>query len=165
MRFPDHDPGRQQRWLALAVTLVLQAHVAFADSVSSPGFDAEAHAKVCRCGSHCRQASCCCGRLSAAVHDDGAAQPTATPHADSSRSAPCLEQAPCGESGFPPTSGPRWDDKAGSLGQYACAQRALGDRLPAHSHLLRTPSVASLTDSEASPNRPSGLTGLSFLMM
>ena len=115
MSFSHHDLGRRERWLALAVVLVFQGHVVFADSVSSPAFDAEAHARVCKCGPRCRQAACCCGRPSIAERVDRAAPPTATPHADSTRSAPCLEQAPCGDSGLPSTAGPRLQEKAGTL--------------------------------------------------
>jgi len=67
MSFYHHYFGREERWLLLAVALVFQGHVVFADSVSSPAFDAEAHAQVCKCGPDCRHASCCCGRLAAAV--------------------------------------------------------------------------------------------------
>ena len=121
MRFSDHFPGQQKRWLLLAVALVVPGQLAFADSVSSPVFDAEAHAKVCHCGKHCRQAACCCGRHSAAEHEHSAAPPVETRHDDSTRSAPCLEQAPCSDSGLPPTAGPRLQEKAGTLAE--CASR------------------------------------------
>src|SRR5271157_3766646 len=56
-----YHPGRKQRWLLLVLAIVFQGNVVSADSLSSPAFDAEAHAKVCKCGPLCRHASCCCG--------------------------------------------------------------------------------------------------------
>jgi hypothetical protein len=96
--------------------------VVFADSVSSPAFDAEAHAQVCKCGPRCRQASCCCGRPSVARREDRVAPAISTPHADSAGSAPCLEEAPCGDSGLPPTAGPRLQEKAATLTE--CVSRS-----------------------------------------
>ena len=133
MSFSLHHPGRQERWLLLALALVFQGNVVFADSVSSPAFDAEAHAQVCKCGPRCRQASCCCGRPSVAEREDRVAPPTSTPHADFAGSAPCLEEAPCGDSGLPPTAGPRLQEKAATLTE--CVSRStlmMSDFLPVH---------------------------------
>jgi hypothetical protein len=98
-----HQSARRESWLLLAIVVVLQGNVVSADSISPPVFDAEAHAQVCKCGSRCRHASCCCGRPSRAAREDRASK---SPHADSASFAPCLREAPCGNSGLPPTAGP-----------------------------------------------------------
>jgi hypothetical protein len=103
MSFSPHQSGRRERWLLLAIVVVLQGNQVSADSVSPPAFDAEAHAQVCKCGSLCQHASCCCGRSARAAREDRAS--TSSPHADSASFAPCLEEAPCGDSGLPPTAG------------------------------------------------------------
>jgi hypothetical protein len=128
MSFSLHHPGRQERWLLLALALVFQGNVVSADSVSSPAFDAEAHAQVCKCGPRCRQASCCCGRPSVAEREDRVAPPTSTPHADFVSSAPCLEEAPCGDSGLPPTAGPRLQEKAATLAECVSRGTLMGEQ-------------------------------------
>jgi hypothetical protein len=128
-----YHPGRKQRWLLLVLALVFQGNVVSADSLSSPAFDAEAHAKVCKCGPLCRHASCCCGRPSVAERGDRGAPAISTPHADFASSAPCLEEAPCGDSGLPPTAGPRLQEKAATL--VECVSRSalmMSNFLPVH---------------------------------
>ena len=126
MRFSDHYLGKRERWLLLAVVLVLQGNVVFGDSVSSPTFDAEAHAQVCHCGPKCRQASCCCGPRKTR------ARPPAPPTALGPigvEPSPCMGSAPCEESGLPTTP-----SSAAPIGKLAA--------LAMSGHLLSTDAVS-----------------------
>jgi hypothetical protein len=109
------QPWRNQRWLLMALALAFQGHVVSASSVSSPPFDARAHAAICKCGPRCRQSSCCCGRPSPARHRDRLASPISTSPAGSTTASPCIEEAPCGEPGLPHSTAPRLHDRAGAL--------------------------------------------------
>ncbi len=75
-------------------------------SSSSWGVEAETHSHLCKCRSKCRGDSCCCD------HGQAPALPVPRPSdAPSSGgleldASPCLNAAPCGESGLP-TGSPR----------------------------------------------------------
>jgi hypothetical protein len=94
-----------RRWLLPVLALMLQPELAAAGSISistsAPAFDAEAHSQVCHCGSRCRHASCCCGRTSAFPDVQLPRKAEEDRSSSTANSAPCLNEAPCGEPGPP----------------------------------------------------------------
>src|SRR5262245_65865763 len=96
LRLREHRPV-----LALACVLTLSGAEACAQSVSTHEFGTEAHGAHCRCGTRCKQASCCCGRASRSDPSPASHAPGPKPEQPVTSSGPCLEEAPCGEPGLP----------------------------------------------------------------
>ena len=96
-----HRPNVSGILLGIVLALSVRGGSAYADSIESSPFDAESHAQVCKCGSNCREASCCCGRRSASRQSSGASIPGPSPRASEPDPGPCLGEAPCGDPGLP----------------------------------------------------------------
>jgi hypothetical protein len=109
-RIPHHSRiDRTGRWLLVVVALVVgqgwQAQASTIPAVSYHAAEpAKGHSHRCKCGMDCGS-SCCCDP------DKNASKPAAEPEPETmpkSGSAPCLNSAPCHDSGLPssPTAGP-----------------------------------------------------------
>jgi hypothetical protein len=78
--------------LVLVCALVGETH---GSNVSGSAlFDAESHAKDCKCGSKCRGASCCCGSPRTTPKPS---LKVAIPNQADLAKNPCLNSAPCGD--------------------------------------------------------------------
>ncbi len=94
-------PTKSGLLLGLVLMLVSGGEGACAESVSSASWDAESHAHVCKCGSRCRGASCCCGRHSTSRQRSTESVTVSSPDVRELASGPCLGEAPCGDPGLP----------------------------------------------------------------
>lgn len=124
----------------LAVTAMLSGlgATARADSVGTHGFDAEAHARMCRCAAHCRGEACCCGR-SAASPRRAPESLHANPRREATKGAgPCLGEEPCGDPGIPSSTPP------GPINRAATVALSLSRRPPMAGALLPPPNSCRL---------------------
>ncbi len=130
---------RSSYLLAFVLALLLGGDAVSAAPLASPTFDAEAHARVCKCGPHCRAASCCCGRSSSSREETPASTPIPSDRESPEDSGPCLGESPCGDPGLPSSTPPGPTSRSATLPlSPPCRPLSLGDLLPtpASCHLL-----------------------------
>ena len=93
----EHRPGLMLA--AVFVCVLLHSGSAFGSSVSrGHGFDVDEHSHHCKCGTKCRGSSCCCGPVGTTVRNSASDSVSEGSDADA---GPCLNSAPCGDSGLP----------------------------------------------------------------
>ncbi len=93
----EHRPGLMLA--AVFVCVLLHSGSAFGSSVSrGHGFDVDEHSQHCKCRTKCRGSSCCCGPVGTTVRNSASDSVSEGSDADA---GPCLNSAPCGDSGLP----------------------------------------------------------------
>ncbi len=102
--------------LAAVFGLAFQANAAAAGAPSAGHFDAEEHARVCRCGERCRMASCCCGRSRSPRRGVPASSTRSAASEQSTESGPCLGESPCSDPAVPSARPPGPSARAAILG-------------------------------------------------
>ena len=96
---------RNSLLLAIAIAIFGHSEIARGDTITAPHFDAETHARQCKCNS-CRGDSCCCGRTSAPRQPTTTSTPLPSRRESSEASGPCFGEAPCGDPGLPASTPP-----------------------------------------------------------
>ena len=147
---PSHSPsnrlaGRLLPAIALMLACAFCGEIGAATvSVAQP-FDADSHAKACKCGPKCRGASCCCGssKLEASPRPKTSTPSTSTPRT-SPFDSPCLNSAPCRDPISPPSA------SAGSSGKVAAFGTSEPSPIPVGRRLLPSRSSRLPSDRRAS---------------
>src|ERR1039457_3348742 len=100
-RPPKARPNSRSLALAVMIALLFRGEQLMAEAVSPASLDAETHAQVCKCGSSCRDGSCCCGRSLGPRKESAASLPISSGRPSEPDFRPCLDEAPCGDPALP----------------------------------------------------------------
>lgn len=117
VRAPEISDFVRRLLPALVFALGLVAHASAASVSATPSSDVDDHAHYCKCR-NCSGRSCCCGPRKPETRP---APPALGDAAPSATDGPCMNSAPCGDSGLP-TSTP-----IGPMGK--AASLAMGGRV------------------------------------
>ena len=108
--------NQKVRWLLPAVLLFValgsRAEASMSSTFASAVLASDDHAHYCKCDTACRGASCCCGPRSARPLPT---PPVPTTDRDELTANPCLNSAPCGDSGLPNAAPVSFLSKAATL--------------------------------------------------